>query len=497
MMQNRDTIKSARFFKLWMDRPADAVKKLVKEIQSHDLFKPDIKTYQSGTVLLKEFDHNDYIYVVLDGEVELTKWIEGEGQVRVTSVQHGSLFGLMSFFSGEHALTTAVAVTECRVLKLRKRDVDQLLVSNHSLAVMSRQLLISNLMQRYRQVVELNVELHKLNAEIELERKRLDEALKKLKNAHERLVHQEKMATLGQLVAGIAHEINNPVAALNNSTGYLKELLPIVFDAVRSLSLDRTALFLDSGLSYSGTTVPTREQLNQVSQAYPELKSIDHRRIFLLDEKSISILKELYTQKRYHEVTSYLKVAEVGSHIKRITATSGRISGLVKSLKQYSRQDITGELSTNILEGISDTLLILGNRLKHLDVEINVPENLPLVYGDPGEWNQVWTNILVNACDVLGESGKIRVSANTTKEGIYVVLEDDGPGIPIENREKIFQPHFTTRNSTGNFGLGLGLFITHELVGKNKGRISVRDSELGGAAFELLLRYAKKDESQF
>lgn len=120
-MQNRDTIRSARFFKLWMDRPGEAVKKLVKEIQTHELFKPDIRTYESGSVLLKEFDHNDYIFVVLDGEVDLTKWIEGEGQVKVTSVQHGSLFGLMSFFSGEHALTTAVAVTECRVLKLRKK----------------------------------------------------------------------------------------------------------------------------------------------------------------------------------------------------------------------------------------------------------------------------------------------------------------------------------------------------------------------------------------
>lgn len=355
---------------------------------------------------------------------------------------------------------------------------------------MSRQLLISNLMQRYRQVVELNVELHKLNAEIELERQRLDEALKKLKNAHERLVHQEKMATLGQLVAGVAHEINNPVAALNNSTGYMKELLPMVFDAVRSLNLDRTAMFLDSGLSNSGTTIPTREQLNQVSSAYPELKPVDHRRLFLLDEKSTLFLKELYTQKRYHEVTSYLKVAEVGSHIRRISATSGRISGLVKSLKQYSRQDKTGEMATNIFEGINDTLLILGNRLKNSEVELILPDNLPLVFGDPGEWNQVWTNILVNACDVIGELGKIRISAHRVEKGVQVSIEDNGPGIPPENREKIFQPHFTTRNSSGNFGLGLGLFITHELVGKNKGMITVRDSELGGAAFEILLQNA-------
>lgn len=487
-MQNKDTIKSARFFKLWMDKPGEAVKKLVKEIQSHDLFKPEIKSYGCGSVLLKEFEPNAYIYVVLEGEVDLTKWIEGEGQVKVTSVQHGSLFGLMSFFSGDHALTTAVAVTDCKVLRLRKKDVDQLLASSHSIAVMSRQLLISNLMQRYRQVVELNVELHKLNTEIELERRRLDEALRKLKNAHERLVHQEKMATLGQLVAGVAHEINNPVAALDNSTGYLKELLPMVFDAVRSLNLDRTAMFLDAGLSFAGTTVPTREQLNRVSSRFSELKPVDHRRLFLLEDKSTRFIQDLYTQKRYHEVTSYLKVAEVGSHIRRIATTSGRISGLVKSLKQYSRQDKTGELATNISEGISDTLLILGNRLKHFEVEINIPPDLPLVFGDPGEWNQVWTNILVNACDVLGESGRIRISAARVESGVQVSIEDNGPGIPKDDREKIFQPHFTTRNSSGNFGLGLGLFITRELVGKNKGTITVGDSEMGGAVFELWLK---------
>jgi C4-dicarboxylate-specific signal transduction histidine kinase len=486
-MEYKDSLKSARFFKLWMEKPGEAVKQLVKEVQTTKLFKPEIIVYESGSVLIKEFESNAYIYVLLEGEVDLLKWIDGEGQVKVTSVQHGSLFGLMSFFSGQHALTTAVAVTHCSVFRLRKKEVDQLLASSHAIAVMSRQLLISNLMQRYRQVVDLNVELHKLNTEIELERRRLNEALEKLKNAHERLVHQEKMATLGQLVAGIAHEINNPVAALDNSTGYLKDLLPMVFDAIRSLNLDRTAMFLDSGLSYSGTTIPTREQLNEVSIQYPELKPTDHRRLFLLEEKSYAYILELYQHRRYHEVTSYLKVAEAGSHLRRIATTSSRISGLVRSLKQYSRQDRTGERSTNLAEGIQDTLLILGNRMKHLEVAVNVPNDLPPVYGDPGEWNQVWTNILVNSCDVLGDTGRIRITAIKKENTIRVLIEDSGPGIPLENREKIFQPHFTTRNSTGNFGLGLGLFITRELVGKNKGTIRVADSGMGGAAFELWL----------
>lgn len=471
-----------------MDQPGDAVNKLVAEIKAHNLFKPDIKVYSTGDIILREFESNSFIYVLLDGEVDLTKWIENEGQVKVTSVQHGNLFGLMSFFSGEHALTTAIAVTECTILRMRKKEVDQLLASSHAIAVMSRQLLISNLMQRYRQVVDLNVQLHKLNAEIEMERNRLDEALRKLKNAHERLVHQEKMATLGQLVAGIAHEINNPVAALDNSTGYLKELLPMIFDAVRSLSLDRTAIFFDSGLSFPGTTVPNREQLIQTELAYPELKPADHRRIYLLDQKSRMLMDELYRQKRFHEVTSYLKLAEAGSHIRRIATTSGRISGLVKSLKQYSRQDTTGQRSTDIAEGINDTMLILGNRLKYHEVLTSIPADLPKVFGDPGEWNQVWTNILVNACDILGESGRIRITASRLGEEIEVNFEDDGPGVKQENRDIIFQPHFTTRNSSGNFGLGLGLFITKELVGKNKGSIEVYDSDLGGARFCVRLK---------
>jgi signal transduction histidine kinase len=489
-MQSKNNFKSARFFKLWMDQPGAAVNKLVDEIKAHELFKPDIKLYTAGTVILKEFELNSYIYVVLDGEVDLTKWIEGEGQVRVTAVQHGSLFGLMSFFSGDFALTTAVAVTECRILRMKKKDVDQLLASSHAIAVMSRQLLISNLMQRYRQVVELNVQLHKLNAEIELERKRLDEALSKLKNAHERLVHQEKMATLGQLVAGIAHEINNPVAALDNSTEYLKDLLPIIFDAVRSLSLDRTAIFFDSGLSHAGTTIPSRNQLISTGETYPLLKSADHRRIFLLDNKALKLLDELYNQNRLHEVTSYLKLAEAGSHVRTISSTSARISGLVKSLKQYSRQDHTSELIADIADGINDTLLILGNRLKNHEVVVSIPESIPRVFGNPGEWNQVWTNILVNACDVLGDSGIIHIKAVRVGSFIEVYIDDNGPGIKPENREIIFQPHFTTRNASGNFGLGLGLFITRELVGKNKGIIEVRDADLGGARFCVRLTIA-------
>jgi len=484
-------IKSARFFKLWMDHPDLAVAQLVKEIQTQNIFKPDIRTYESGSVIMKEFDKNDVIFVVLSGEVDLMKLVHQEGHVKVTSVSHGNMFGLMSFFSRDLALTTAIAATRCEVLRLRRRDVEKLTASSHGIAVMSRQLLISNLMERYRQVVELNVELHILNAQIELERRRLDEALSQLKNAHERLIHQEKMATLGQLVAGVAHEINNPVSALDSAIGYLRELLPFIFTSSTSLDGNKMGLFFKDGLTNASTSLPSREDLDALHNEFELLKSADYRRIFILGKETRDFIAYLYESKRFHELTSYLKLAEAGAHVRRVTVTSQRISGLVKSLKQYSRQEATGDTKTKVKEGISDTLMILGNRLKHTEVIIEIPDDLPDVYGDPGEWNQVWTNIIVNASDAIGSQGIIRIRAVHINYEVMVTIEDNGPGIPDALREKIFQPHFTTRNSSGNFGLGLGLFITRELVGKNHGTIALQTCELGGACFQIKLKINK------
>ena len=254
---SKNSIRQARFFKLWMNDPQAAIYALVEQIKLQKLFEPNLKNIKAGDIILSESDKNRYIYLILNGEVELKKTAENEGLVHVTSIKPGSMFGVMSFFSGHQALTTAIAVSDSMVLKLSKSDVDKLLSSNLDIAAMSRQLLISNLMERYSQVVDLNMQLHKLNKDLDDERRQLDITLNKLRNATERLVHQEKMATLGQLIAGIAHEINNPIAALESANQYLIELLPELFNIEnRNLAEIYTTFFTEglNSMNYDGSS---------------------------------------------------------------------------------------------------------------------------------------------------------------------------------------------------------------------------------------------------
>ena len=489
---SKNSIRQARFFKLWMDDPRAAIYALVEQIRLHKLFEPNLKNIKAGDIIFSESDKNRYIYLILDGEVELKKTAENEGLVHVTSIKPGSMFGVMSFFSGHEALTTAVAVSDSLVFRLSKTDVDKLLGSNLDIAAMSRQLLISNLMERYSQVVDLNMQLHKLNKDLDDERRQLDVTLNKLRNAHERLVHQEKMATLGQLIAGIAHEINNPVAALESANQYLIELLPGLFNIDTQKSAKIYTKFFNEGLNstnYEGAS--NREQLEELKSQFPLLKFSDIRRLIHLSENGITQAIEIYELMDVDLLVSALKYTEAGLHVRRIRITSGRISSLVRSLKRYSKQESTGDTRTELKNGMIDTIQILGNRLKSIQLNLNIPENLPDVHFDTGELNQVWTNLIINACDAINNKGIIEITAVEKGEKIVVSISDNGPGIPEENWDKIFLPHFTTRNSSGNFGLGLGLSITRELVLKNQGYIKVKRSELAGAEFIVELQKAK------
>jgi signal transduction histidine kinase len=483
------SFRNIRFFKLWMDNPKAALVLLIDEIESRNLFKPEILLVETGHVLLNENKKNKKVFLLLEGTVHLYKSVENYGTLPVTKVSPGSMFGVMSFFSGKHALTTAIATEKTKVLCLSKPNVEALLNSDNDIASMGRQLLISNLMERYSQVVDLNVELKQLNTQLDEERIRLDEALSKLQDAHQRLIHQEKMATLGQLVAGIAHEINNPAAALKNAADYLAELLPVIFQKESSEKFDQRVQYFKDGLASTiVSTEKTRPLIEKYEEIFLELKRSEIRKLVSLSEEVINISESLYNDGHIDQLLNNLKYAEAGMQLRSVRITSGRISNLVKSLKRYSRHESTSSTSTDIKESLNDTIHILGNRLKNVNLELEIPDYLPFVGADPAEINQVWTNILVNACDAIQDEGRIYIRCSFSESKVKVKFGDDGPGISPQNREKIFLPHFTTRNSSGNFGLGLGLSISKELVMKNGGKIEVGVSDFGGAEFIIELQ---------
>src|SRR5690606_9965379 len=169
---------------------------------------------------------NDLVYILLDGQVRLSKTSESGLMIDVAQLRPGSLVGLVSFVTQREALTSAIPVVASRLIRMTREEFDQFSTYSPEMTRLSQNLILGNMLDRYDHILSLHVELEHLNAAIETERNHLQTALRQLEEAQNRLVSQEKMAFLGELVAGVAHEINNPTAALMRAAEHLGQSLP-------------------------------------------------------------------------------------------------------------------------------------------------------------------------------------------------------------------------------------------------------------------------------
>lgn len=189
------------------------------------------------------------------------------------------------------------------------------------------------------------------------------------------------------------------------------------------------------------------------------------------------------------DVIAWLQESTTASRlIGEVHAASDRISDLVKSVKSYSHMDRSNDKQpVQLVTGIESTITMLGHKMKAkgISVEKNLPPDLPPISGFPGELNQVWTNIIDNAIDVVPEEGRICVAASTFGERVEVCIEDNGPGIPDHVLPRIFEPFFSTKD-VGE-GTGLGLDIAHRIiVQQHRGQILV-ETEPGQTRFRIQL----------
>jgi signal transduction histidine kinase len=181
-----------------------------------------------------------------------------------------------------------------------------------------------------------------------------------------------------------------------------------------------------------------------------------------------------------------IRYFELGTYLRSIQVSGQRISSLIKGLKSYARPPVDRFEEIDLRDGIQDTLLILGSKLRNVNVQLDLPE-IPKARCIAGEMHQVWTNILSNACDAIDGKGAIAISCGSDRNNVWVTLRDSGPGIPGEIADNIFKPNFTTKTSSGNFGLGLGLAIAKDIVQKHGGAIAFENVREGGAKFTVTL----------
>ncbi len=454
-----------------------------------ELLQSFVKTFSKGELILQEYSKNDFLHVILDGAVSQVK--EGKKvNTRIDKQGPGDFIGLLSFQTGEPVFTSARAQTNVKTLAIDHDDFDELIHKYPEISNTLQGLIFTNLSERYRRVVTLHVEVDMLSQQLKKEKEQLKNTIRELEHTRSMLISQEKMAVLGELTSGLAHEMNNPASALLRSVEFLITNLPHMLESAARLN-DKGLVryFLECGQKrVFSSSKEQREKARNLASEYPHLKRSDIRVLAELNEEAFEKIKPFARKEKQQELLAlYLEAFQAGVFMNGIRLSAARIEFLVKSLKSFSRQSQSKSEVMDIRTGIMETLNILGNHLKDIKVEVNLPDVLP-INGFAGEINQLWTNIIINACDAMENRGKLFITCGMEDEKfVWVEIADTGPGVPDKYKKKIFDSSFTTKAAGGEFGLGIGLAITKSIVEKHQGTIEVFDRKGGGAVFKVRL----------
>lgn len=284
------------------------------------------------------------------------------------------------------------------------------------------------------------------NQKLAEQKEALQQTLEDLKSAQSQVIQSEKMASLGQLVAGIAHEINNPVNFVYAGSESLKTVM--------------------------------REML-EIVEKYEETDSIQAENLPQFQKE----IKKLKRDLEYEEVKN-----DIVGLVSDIRSGAVRTAEIVKGLRTFSRLDEHDLKTADLHENLDSTLVILRNQYKNrIEVVKEYDENLPTIDCYPGQLNQVFMNIIANAIQAIQDEGTITIKTENrpTEGNVRVIIADSGPGIPEHIKNKIFEPFFTTKD-VGK-GTGLGLSISLGIIGKHHGSIEL-ESEIGkGTKFIITL----------
>ena len=352
---------------------------------------------------------------------------------------------------------------------------------------------------------EQNEALKEMNTTLQERSETLVQTLDNLKATQQELIHSEKMITLGQLIAGVAHELNTPLAAIRSSVenilNFLKALeqLPPFFQmlcsehqqdffALLKKSIQQTPLSSKEKRQLRRTLV---RQLNEhaIEDATTVADTLVDMGIYeieaflplLTDSKSETILEKAY------------QLAGLQKSAQTITFASERAAKVVFALKSFARYDQTGKKTpSNLIEGIETVLTLYHNQLKGGVELIKNYTELPQVMCYPDELNQVWTNLVHNALQAMSNKGTLQIDVALQDNQILISFTDSGPGIPDEIKSKIFEPFFTTKPA--GEGSGLGLDIVKKIIEKHNGRIKV-DSIPGKTTFTVSIPVNPNEET--
>lgn len=421
---------------------------------------------EPGDYLFDEKSVVDSFYVVLGGEIRISR-LDGAEEIPLATHHPGDFTGGLAVLTGKRSIHRARAIAPSRVLEIDSETFRRVAVERPDVA----DVFISTLAQRMRYTQRA-------------------------------FRQQEKMAALGKLSAGLAHELNNPAAAARRAA---YDLRGAVLEA-QLLALEHDERFSPEGRETLAGVLRETSGTGDVTLDPIALSDLEEQVTLWLEEHGVEeawdlsptlVAAGLATDRLERLGEGLGDDRTLAGALKWLGATLGllgladevgrstaRISQLVGAIKTHTYMDRGSYGETDVREGLESTLTILGHKLKGVTVKRDFEEALPKIWANGGELNQVWTNLIDNAAEAVGEGGHIAVEAHQHRDLVVVEIADDGPGISREIENRIFEPFFTTKEI--GEGTGLGLDIVRRIVVAHGGEVAF-DTRPGETRFVVRL----------
>jgi len=423
-----------------------------------------------GDVYARQGDPADAMFVILEGEFQ---W-RGElgGQPVVFSSKPGDITGALPFSRMKQFTVSGSAVTDGRALRFPASRFPDLVQRMPELA----KHLVGLMSDRVRETTRIEQQ-------------------------------RDRLAALGKLSAGLAHELNNPASAAKRATSQLRDILKKIKDASHELGrrdlsaaqkseiekLEATFTQLDGPPPDALTASDLEGRIDALLRSHGQNDlwqlSAGLARRNVKPEVLETLFGALEADTARAALVRIAASVEVADLLNEIESSTSRISDLVGAIKEYTYMDQAKVQTVDIVKSLETTLTILNHKLKRGVTVQRDYHRVPLLVNSFGsELNQVWTNIIDNAIDAMGGKGELRVRTYRDDGCVVVEIGDNGPGISPEIKSHIFEPFFTTKG-VGE-GTGLGLDTVQRIVKKHKGNIQV-SSKPGDTRFQVWLPLAE------